>query len=430
MKINSKKLPIEKVLQKPTPQHKLPKKPWFILRCLIQALSIPDMLATKFSFTQSRMELAGKGPYLILMNHSAFIDLKIAYKIFFPKPFCIVSTTDSFVGKGWLMRKLGCIPTQKFVSDMTLMSDIKHALNEENTSVLMFPEAGYSLDGRATALPQRMGMLLKMLKVPVVTVITEGAFLRQPLYNELRTRKVKVSAHVNCLLTPEEIAGKTINELDEILNNAFRFDNFTRQLETKTVIDSKDRAKGLERILYKCPACSSEGFMSSEKTEIFCTKCGKRYEMDVFGRLNSKNGETEFSHIPYWYDWEREQVKQEIAKGEYKLEADVNIGIIKDYKALYMVGEGKLTHDENGFRLIGCNGKIDYIQSPLASHSLNVDFYWYTIGDVIGIGSRDMLYYCFPKEKIPVAKARLAAEEIYKIKKSQKRRSKEERQTQ
>ncbi len=381
------------------------------------------MIATSFSFTQSGMEKVKDTPCLILMNHSAFIDLKIAHKVFSKKPFCIVSTTDSFVGKGWLMKKLGCIPTQKFVSDMTLMSDIKHALHDEKVSVLMFPEAGYSFDGRATSLPQRMGTLLKMLKVPVVTVITEGAFLRQPLYNELRTRKTKVNAHINCLLTVEDIENKSVKEIDDMLFDAFSFDNFQKQFDTKTVINTKERAEGLERILYQCPHCKAEGFMESENESVFCKKCGKIYELDKFGRLYSKNGETEFSHIPHWYDWQREQVKEQIQKGEYRLETDVKIGIIKDYKALYFVGDGKLTHDENGFHLTGCDGKIDYFQPSVASHSLNADFYWYTIGDIIGIGNRELLYYCFPKEKISVAKTRIATEEIYKIKRAEKRRS-------
>ena len=65
----------------------------------------------------------------------------------------------------------------------------------------MYPEAGYSFDGRATALPRKMGVLMKRLGVPVVTVITKGAFARDPLYNMLQIRDVTVSAHVKCIAT-------------------------------------------------------------------------------------------------------------------------------------------------------------------------------------------------------------------------------------
>jgi hypothetical protein len=72
--------------------------------------------------------------------------------------------------------------------------------------------------------------------------------------------------------------------------------------------------------------------------------------------------------------------------------------------------------------LTGCDGKLNYTQKPLASYTLNADFYWYEIGDVISIGNQSELYYCFPKDqKTPVAKARLATEELYKIKKIDRR---------
>ena len=77
--------------------------------------------------------------------------------------------------------------------------------------------------------------------------------------------------------------------------------------------------------------------------------------------------------------------------------------------------------NENGFLLTGCDGKLRYEQKPLFSHCLNSDFYWYEIGDVIGLGNAEALYYCFPKKKSVVTKARLAAEEIYLLAQDAKR---------
>lgn len=422
MKIKSKKLSFREVLALPIPKHRNPMKPLFVLRGLIRLLSIPDMLATKFSYTQSRMELVKGKPCLILMNHSSFIDLKIAYKIFFPRPLCVVSTRDSYIGLRWLMPLIGCIPTHKFVSDLSLLSDMKHALTEKKASVLMFPEAGYSLDGRATCLPPKIGFLLKRLNVPVVSVITDGAFLRQPLYNELITRRVKVSAEVKCLLTPEEIAEKSIDELDEIINGVFAFDNFKSQAEKGIVIDHKERARGLHRLLYRCPHCSAEGRMQSEGATISCQACGKAYTMDVLGNISAIDGESRFTRITDWVDWQRECVRRELESGEYSLDTEVEIGIIKDNKALYRVGRGRLVHNESGFTLDGCDGELHFCQPPLAAHSINADFYWYTMGDIICIGDKEMLYYCFTPEGVPVFKARLAAEELYKTVRATKRR--------
>ena len=418
MKIRTKKLPYEKVMALPRPKHMNPMRPHMFFRALIRVLSAPTLLKIGYTVRRERMELVGKQPCLILMNHSSFTDLKLAYGIFFPKPLCIVSTTDSYVGKRWLMPLIGCIPTQKFVSDLTLVRDMRYALTKKKCNVLMFPEAGYSLDGRKTVLPRGLGAILKRFRVPVVTVTTWGAFARDPLYNCLQLRRVKVSADVKCILTPEEIEEKSVAELDAMIDGAFSFDQFAWQRDNKVSIPEPFRADGLHRILYHCPHCGTEGRMEGKGIHLTCHACGQQHEMDEFGQLHCLNGETKFAHIPDWYDWQREQVRSALEDGTYRLDADVSIGMMVDHKALYMVGDGHLTHDESGFTLTGCEDKLHYEQSPLASHSLNVDYHWYEIGDVISIGNKEALYYCFPGAEVSVTKARIAAELLYEMKKA------------
>ena len=420
MKIKTKRAPLEKVMAMPKDPHKKPLKPLFLLQLVVRVLAIFDLLPTKFTYETHGMEKIKKNePCLILMNHSSFIDLKITSKIFFPKRYGIVCTCDGFVGKNLLMRLLGCIPTQKFVRDVSLIWDIDYMLKKKKTSVLMYPEASYSFDGTATPLPRKMGVLLKKLNVPVVTVITQGAFARDPLYNCLQKRKVTVRADVTCLATKEELKELSVAELDAKLNEAFSFDNFGYQQENKISINEPFRADGLNRILYKCPHCLAEGQTVGEGVTLTCKNCGKVYTLDEFGFLQAEDAA--FNHIPDWYNWEREEVKKELEEGKYRLEKEVSIGVLKNTKALYMVGDGKLTHDENGFKLTGCDGKLSYEQGPLACYSLYSDYYWYEIGDVICIGDREVSYYCFPKDNLDVvAKTRLATEELYKMKKRRK----------
>lgn len=421
MKIRTKKADYEKVLKKTSYKHKNPKKPNSLLKMLIRLVSMSDLKATDFEYEEYRIEEMGKGPWLVLMNHSSFIDLEIAHRILRHKPFNIVCTSDGFVGKEGLMRSLGCIPTRKFVTDPSLISDMRYALNKLKTSVLLYPEASYSFDGCATPLPRKLGLLLKRLNVPVVTIITHGAFARDPLYNCLQKRNVKVSAQVKGLLTPEEIKEKSVEELDEILDREFSFDNFAWQKENGIEIAENFRADGLHRILYKCAACGAEGQTEGKGTHLTCRACGKAYELTTFGELKALEGETEYSHIPDWYKWEREQVGKELAENTYRLDVPVDIGIMVDFKAIYMVGEGRLTHDGNGFTLTGCDEKLSYNQKADACYGLYADYYWYEIGDIICIGNNDMLYYCFPKDNTPVAKTRLAVEELYKIKKAERK---------
>jgi len=417
LKIQTKKLSYDEVMALKRPKHVNPIKPHMFFRTLIRVLSIPSLASTHFTFTQERMEEVRDKPCLILMNHSSFTDLKIAYGIFYPRPLSVVATTDSYVGKSLLMKLIGCIPTQKFVSDLQLIRDMNYALNTLKSSVLMFPEAGYSLDGRATVLPKHLGVILKRLKVPVVTVTTYGAFARDPLYNGLQLRKVKVTAEAKCILTAEEIEQKSLSELDAMIDQAFSFDQFAWQKESGLKIREPFRADGLHRVLYHCPECGAIGEMEGRGIYLTCKKCGKKHELTEDGQLRALDGQTRFSHIPDWFDWQREQVKKEIEEGKYRLDTEVDIAMLVDDKKLYMVGDGRLVHDENGFVLDGRDGKLHYEQSPVASHCLNVDYFWYEIGDMISIGNKDALYYCFPKSNVSVTRARLAAEVMYKMKK-------------
>ncbi len=424
MKIKTKRMDYDKVMALPRPKHRKPLKPNILLSSAIRVLSVFDLLPTHFTYEKHGMDrIDPKEPVLILMNHSSFIDLKIASKIFYPKPYGIVCTSDGFVGKEWLMRLIGCVPTQKFVSDITLIQDMEYLLKQKKTSVLMYPEASYSFDGTATALPRKMGVLLKKLGVPVVTVITQGAFARDPLYNGLQLRKVKVRADVTCLYTREDLKTMTVAQLDEGLDRAFGFDNFAWQKENNIIIDEPFRADGLNRILFKCPHCGVEGRTEGKGTSFTCHACGKSYTLTQLGQLEPQEGEGAFSHIPHWYAWERDEVKKSLEDGSYRLDVDVEIGMMVDFKAIYMVGSGHLTHTVEGFHLTGCDGRLDYTQGPLACYGLYSDYYWYEIGDVICIGNQDALYYCFPKGGDVVAKTRIAAEELYKLKKRRPRRA-------
>lgn len=422
MKIKTREMSYEEVLKLPRLKHKKPLKPSRILATVVRILSAPTLRKIKFSYTTERMELVGKQPCLILMNHSSFTDMKLAFDIFYPKRMGIVTSVDAMSGiLGRLMHLLGCTPTHKYVSDVSLIHDIKYMLKENRTSVLMYPEAGYSFDGRATTLPRGLGVLMKRLNVPVVTVITQGAFHRDPLYNMLQIRNVKVSAHVKCIATAEEIKEKSAEELDALLDEAFSFDNFAWQRDNKISVDAPFRADGLHRILYKCPHCNEENQMEGKGIYLMCHSCGKRWEMDQYGQLTAVDAETEYSHIPDWYTWQRECVRRELENGTYLLDTDVDIAIQVNLDGVCNIGTGHLTHDINGFRLVGADGKLDYKQSPAYSHTLYSDYYWYEIGDVIGIGDNEFSYFCFPKQNVSVTKARLATEELYKMKKVRRR---------
>ena len=422
MKIKVVDMPYEEALAQPPQKHEPPRRPSLFFRTVLRLASAPDLWATHFHYDRVDMERLGKNePCLVLMNHSCFLDLKIAAKVLYPRPFNIVCTSDGFVGKEGLMRALGCIPTRKFQSDTALVRDMLYAVKKLKSSLLLYPEASYSFDGTATPLPDSLGKCVKALGVPVVLLRTRGAFARDPLYNGLQNRRVHVSAELRYLLSPAEAAEKSAEEINALLADAFTFDSFRWQQENGVVVNEPFRADGLNRVLYKCPHCGTEGEMEGRGTTLTCRSCGVRYRLTELGALACENAEAKFTHVPDWYAWERRCVREELEQGRYLLDAPVDICMLVNFRHICRVGKGRLRHDGSGFHLTGCGGRLDFTQKPEASYSLYADYFWYELGDVICIGDRGALYYCFPQGcGDVVAKTRLAAEELYKLKQAEK----------
>lgn len=443
MKIKVKDKSFDEVMNMPAFKNKRPEPQGGFWRWLLKTASKKDL--KKVDFSLNKRDLAGlddKEPVLFLMNHSSFIDLEIASTVIYPRPFHIVCTLDGFVGKEWLMRKIGCIPTRKFMADTALVRDMIHTAKDLKESILLYPEASYTFDGTATPLPDSLGKAVKLLGIPVVMIRTYGAFLRDPLYNNLQLRNIKVTADMDVVLSKEDIESKSVREINEIIGERFSFDNFRWQKELGVKVTEPFRADSLERVLYKCPCCGREDSMKGKGTKLTCSNCGKEYELTELGEMQALEGKTEFSHIPDWYRWERESVRKEIEAGTYNMESAVDIIALVNTDAVYRIGEGVLRHTVEGFSLKGCDGKLDFSLSPEESYSLYADYFWYELGDIVSIGTPKIQYYCFPKtsgnaagkdavggdaagEEIAagsdaagfnVAKARLAAEELYKYK--------------
>ncbi len=423
MKIKTLTKSYDEVMAIQPPKHFKPVKTNLFWQTLIKIISAPALISSHFTYKKVDMERLGKKePALILMNHSAFTDFEIAYSLLYPRKFNTVAAFETFMGLDWIMKPIGCFSTRKYMSDPQLIRDIKHCLVKNKSSVLMFPEAVYTLDGTCVTIPATLAKLVKLLGVPLCMLQTNGVYLHVPAYGYVQNRKVPIHAELRYVLSPEEIKQMSVQEIQEVLDREFSFDDFRWQKENNIVIDEPFRADGLHKILYKCPHCHQEGKMESNGIHLSCTACGKKWELTELGYLKALEGETYFDHVPDWYKWERECVRKEILAGDYSFDVPCDIMMIVDTKALYKVGSGRLSHNmEDGFHLTGCDGKLDYHQSSDTMYTCEAIPYWYQIDDVIGIGDNRALYYAFPTEqKEVVGKVKLAAEEIFKIRKEQK----------
>lgn len=396
------------------------KQRWF-LAPLTWLLSFPEIWSRKLKVTKTNMDHL-KPPYLFLSNHMAFVDFKVATRALFPHRANYVVAIDGFLINEWLLRQVGCICKRKFTQDLQLIKHMKYALETNKTVLALYPEARYSYTGTNSVLPDSLGKLVKMLKVPVVTFIQHGNHLSQPVWN-LDKRKVKLEAEMTQIFTKEQLEDASVEEINQAIREKFVYDEYKWQKENKIKIDFPNRAKGLHQILYQCPHCLTESQMNSDLDEIWCEHCHKRWKMNEYGELSAIEGETEFSHIPDWFEFEREQVRKQVEAGTYEFSDEVIVDSLPNAKGYIRLGKAQLHHDVNGFVLNNLENEPDfYLEKPtLSLYSLHIEFDYFKKGDCLDLSTLDDTYYLFPQtKKNVVTKIQFAVEEIYKIKEQER----------
>lgn len=395
-----------------------PVRQWHILRPITWLLSYPAVWAHRVKITKVGMQ-GLKPPYLLLCNHNSFIDFKVTTVAIFPHRANYLVAIDGFIRREWLMRKVGCICKRKFTNDTTIIRHMKKVVDHGDV-VVLYPEARYSLCGTNAVLPESLGKLVKLLKIPVVTLIMHGHHVNSPFWNN-KNRKVKnLEAVLTQLVSQEEVETLDHKEINERINTAFKYNDFAWQREKNIRIDYPDRAKGLHKVLYQCPSCKTEYHMHSEGTKLWCDSCKKEWEMSEYGELKAVNGITEFSHIPDWYEWEREQVRKEVESGTYRFESEVTVDFLPNSKGFVHLGQGRLIHDMEGFFLEGDYEGKPYSLSISAKslYSCHIEYnYLGKHGDCVDLNTLTETYYIYPQcEYFSVTKIALATEELYKLK--------------
>ena len=197
---------------------------------LIWLLSKILLIGKKYKIEKVNME-GLKPPYMVLSNHMYFIDFELAAMVTFPHRVNNVVALDGFYRRPWLMELIGSIGTRKFTNDIHLIKSIYKVLKRGDV-LCMYPEARYSPCGVQSYIPDSLGMLVKRAKVPVVTIIHKGNHLHSPFWNFRKKRKIPLHTTATQILTPEQIAVMSEDEINAKLREALSYNDYQYQLKT------------------------------------------------------------------------------------------------------------------------------------------------------------------------------------------------------
>lgn len=377
------------------------------------------LMKRKVTIEKIGMEKMKDVPYVLLSNHQAFTDFEVNCLATYPRRVNNIATLEQHYRRAWLLRLCGLIPKRKFTTDPHLVTQCETVLNEYKAILSIYPEARYSPVGTTAIIPDSYGALIKKLAHPVCVLLHRGNYLRSPVWGWRKKRKVHTKSTLKCILTKEEVEAKDACEILEIIKRELTYDEYKYQKENGIIIDEAYRAEGLHHVLYKCPHCLKEN-MKSQGAEIYCPDCGKAWNMTVLGELCAKDGQTEFSHIPSWFEWERKCVSEEIDRGEYAFQGEVEVHSMPGTNRFIPLGKAVLSHQpRSGFTLEGhYNGENYKISRPVAGmYGVHIEFDYNHIHPLpcIHISLSNDSFVCFPdKSKNIVMKLLFATEELHK----------------
>lgn len=217
-----------------------------------------------------------RGPYLIVANHSHLLDPFFIGAIIRRPIFQMAS--NEFFRKPLVRRfmwAMGAFPRKKGFVDF---KSIKYAIHlvRRGHPLGIYPEGGRNWDGETLPILRSTAKLVKLLNVPLVTVVSRGNYKAFPRWVD-RRRKCPITIHYG---KPVTFRRDTPDQeiIDYIQRGIYNNDNYTRV----PFIRGRKPAEGLTRLLWRCPGCRElESLRERGGDRLACAACSREWTVSL-----------------------------------------------------------------------------------------------------------------------------------------------------
>ncbi len=378
---------------------------WFMHRFVLKDTDkTPDSLFFDIFFTVVKIFQLGKKkpvvedellnqtepPYLILANHESTWDFAhlnslvqlrnpayLFHKYYCDKPLFRL-----------VQKHCGFIPVKPFSRDTGSNVMIRNMIGR-GYPVIIYPEGRISPDGRSNPIVEKDGAFYKDLGVDIVLTKISGSYYAHPKWRK-STYSTDIKVSVKRVLKKDEIAAMSADELDRIIRETLYSD--ASRIE-KNVYRQKNKAAGLEKLLYRCADCGALYKTVGKGNELKCTACGKVHVLD-----NSYHFTDAPHSIPEYYDAIRRMEEKDI--DSLTLVAKVSTKVFNDKSKVSKKETGICTLTPNSFRY-----SSDSVEFTIPTEKIPA--LAFTCGKRFELYHDNKLHYFYPKED-PVQAARWA----------------------
>lgn len=372
---------------------KRPNAFWYGLERTLELFILP-----KISIKRTNCQ-GLKPPYIVIASHASFVDFPAVNRAIGCRTTWVVSL-EEFVGRDYVMRSIGSISKHKFTNEIAPVKSIIHSIKKLHTTCTFFPEARFSLIGKNEPIDGAIGKLVKTCRCPLVFIRMNGNFLRSPQWNKHPYRKVPLQTEMIQLVTAQEAETLSAEEIQQRVEQNFVYNDYAWQRENNICIDSPVRAENIHRVLYQCPSCKTEFSTVGKGSVITCNCCGKSWTMDTLGNLVADDGKDIFTDPCAWYDWQYDNVAEQVRQGTYRFTDSVRVERLVDAHTGFvpLQGNARLKQDDSGLTVEGTlDGKPFVLHRDAATmSSVHIEYDFKGRGDAIDLYDGEYTYWVYP----------------------------------
>lgn len=301
--------------------------------------------------------------YIVISNHTTDYDMLFVASSFKRQMYFVGSEHVARWGlfSKFLKYAFDPIIRRKGASALSAVLEILKK-TKKGANVCLFAEGVRSWDGASSPVPKSTADLIKTSKCALVTYKIKGGYFSSPMWAGASVRRGKISGEVVRVLTKEQIAELSSDEIYEIIVGDIQENAYETQSLSPSQYKGNQLAQGLEKLLFLCPECNNYTEFVTYGNTVTCPSCAHSFDYDTFGYLNG----SPFKTLKEFSDWQKERLSADAVNNLSFSVNEATLSSIKNHEET-PITKGTLSVGRDALTLGECTFPIEEI-SELSMH--------------------------------------------------------------
>ena len=305
-----------------------------------------------------------RDPFILISNHfNTWDSFVIAKNV--KKPIRFVATEIAYLD---LPKKLGMGVLARTIRKRVGKVDYQATRRifdylKQGYAIGLFPEGDNTFSGKTLNIYKNTGKLLKKANVDVVVCKQSGGYISQPRWADYFSKNGVVHTNTHVLIYKEELKDLTPAQINKKVKDAIDHNDYEWQREHLYRLDRKNRAEGIERLVYYCNNCGSVLTVFGKGHDIMCSKCGKIGEIDEYEFIQGNK----FDNLVDYNKFQYSKI-EEVIKSEFMFAVTLNT-----------VDNTKLVNRKLGTHRLRYKDKKLHLTSSTGSHTFEIEKMQYPV---------------------------------------------------